>query len=148
MIQLNVPAAKLVKFNLIQSIRFIPEGTIVLNPLSKIALSKTDNSIAKSLCAIDCSWNYFDETIKKFNILKKRINRRLPLLLAGNPVNYAKLGKLTTAEAIAGSLFILGFQSKAAELLNKFKWGHTFLDLNMELLELYKTKTIRMKFLK
>ena len=62
-------ASKLVKFNLIQSIRFIPKGTIVLNPLSKIALSKTDNSIAKSLCAIDCSWNYFDETIKKFNIL-------------------------------------------------------------------------------
>ena len=45
MIQLNVTAAKLVKFNLIQSIRFIPEGTIVLNPLSKIALSKTDNSL-------------------------------------------------------------------------------------------------------
>jgi pre-rRNA-processing protein TSR3 len=131
-------AAKLVKFNLIQSIRFIPEGSIVLNPLSKITLSKTDNSIAKSLCAIDCSWNYFDETIKKFFILKKRINRRLPLLLAGNPVNYAKLGKLTTVEAVAGSLFILGFQSKAAELLNKFKWGHTFLDLNMELLKLYK----------
>ena len=75
---------------------------------------------------------------KNLAYLKKRINRRLPLLLAGNPVNYAKLGKLTTAEAIAGSLFILGFQSNAEELLNKFKWGHTFLDLNMELLELYK----------
>jgi pre-rRNA-processing protein TSR3 len=79
-------------------------------------------------------------TIKKFKILKKRINRRLPLLLAGNPVNYAKLGKLTTAEAIAGSLFILGFQSNAEKLLNKFKWGHTFLDLNVELLELYKNQ--------
>ena len=66
-------AAKLVKFNLIQSIRFIPKGTIVLNPLSKIALSKTDNSIAKSLCAIDCSWNYFDETIKKY-MLKEAVN--------------------------------------------------------------------------
>jgi pre-rRNA-processing protein TSR3 len=133
-------AAKLVKFNLIQSSRFIPNNTIVLNPLSKIALSKTDNGIANSICAIDCSWNYFDVTIKKFKILKKRINRRLPLLLAGNPVNYAKLGKLTTAEAIAGSLFILGFQSNAEKLLNKFKWGHTFLDLNVELLELYKNQ--------
>lgn len=133
-------AAKLVKFKLIQSSRFIPNETIVLNPLSKIALSKTDNSIAKSICAIDCSWNYFDETIKKFKILKKRINRRLPLLLAGNPVNYSKLGKLTTAEAIAGSLIILGFQSNAEELLNKFKWGHTFLELNIELLELYKNQ--------
>ncbi|HEU5461002.1 MAG TPA: DUF367 family protein [Nitrososphaeraceae archaeon] len=130
-------AAKLVKFNLIQSTKFIPKDTLVLNPLSKIALSKTDNSIAPSICAIDCSWNYFNESMKKFKILKKRINRRLPLLLAGNPINYAKLGKLSTAEAIAGSLFILGFRSKAEELLNKFKWGHTFLDLNVELLELY-----------
>ena len=39
-------AAKLVKFNLIQSSRFVPKNTIVLNPSSKIALSKTDKSIA------------------------------------------------------------------------------------------------------
>jgi pre-rRNA-processing protein TSR3 len=60
------------------------------------------------------------------------------LLLAGNPVNYSKIGKLTTAEAIAGCLYILGFKSYAEELMNKFKWGHTFIDLNFELLELYK----------
>lgn len=131
-------AAKLVKFNLIQSTRFVPKNTIVLNPLSKITLSKTDIALAKSICAIDCSWNYFNETIIKLKILRKRINRRLPLLLAGNPINYAKLGKLTTAEAIAGSLYILGFKSTAEELMNKFKWGHTFIDLNLELLELYK----------
>jgi len=131
-------AAKLLKFNLIQSTRFIPKNTIVLNPLSKMILSKTDKNLSKSICAIDCSWNYFNETIIKFHILKKRINRRLPLLLAGNPVNYAKLGKLTTAEAIAGSLYILGSKSYAEELLNKFKWGHTFLELNSEILELYK----------
>ena len=131
-------AAKLIKFNLIQPTRSIPKDTIVLNPLSSMTLSKTDRHLAKSVCAIDCSWNYFKETIIKLHILKKRINRRLPLLLAGNPVNYAKLGKLTTVEAIAGSLYILGFRSYAEELLNKFKWGHTFLELNLELLELYK----------
>jgi pre-rRNA-processing protein TSR3 len=131
-------AAKLVKFDLIQSTRFVPNNTIVLNPLSKIILSKTDKDLAKSICAIDCSWNYFNETFKKFKILNKRVNRRLPLLLAGNPVNYSKLGKLTTAEAIAGCLYILGFKSYAEELMNKFKWGHTFIDLNFELLELYK----------
>ena len=131
-------AAKLVKFNLIQSAKFLPKNTIVLNPLSKITLSKTDIHLAKSICAIDCSWNYFNETITKLKVLRKRINRRLPLLLAGNPINYAKIGKLTTAEAIAGSLYILGFKSNAEELLNKFKWGHTFIDLNFELLELYK----------
>ena len=129
---------KLLKFDLIQSTRFIPKNTIVLNPLSKMILSRTDKNLSKSICAIDCSWNYFNETMIKFQILKKRINRRLPLLLAGNPVNYAKLGKLTTAEAIAGSLYILGCKSYAEELLNKFKWGHTFLELNSEILELYK----------
>ncbi|HET8794444.1 MAG TPA: DUF367 family protein, partial [Nitrososphaeraceae archaeon] len=131
-------AAKLVKFDLIQSTRSVPNNTIVLNPLSKIIISKTDLDLAKSICAIDCSWNYFSETFKKFTILHKRINRRLPLLLAGNPVNYSKIGKLTTAEAIAGCLYILGFKSYAEELMNKFKWGHTFIDLNLELLELYK----------
>lgn len=131
-------AAKLVKFDLIRSTRFVPNNTIVLNPLSKIILSKTDKDLAKSICAIDCSWNYFNETFRKFKILHKRVNRRLPLLLAGNPVNYSKIGKLTTAEAIAGCLYILGFKSYAEELMNKFKWGHTFIDLNFELLELYK----------
>ncbi|HVP82811.1 MAG TPA: DUF367 family protein [Nitrososphaeraceae archaeon] len=133
-------AAKLIKFHLINSTTFIPKNTIVLNAFSNIVLSKDDLNNGKSLCAIDCSWNYIQETLNKFKIIKKRINRRLPLLLAGNPVNYAKLGKLTTAEALAGSLYILGYQSRAEELLNKFKWGHTFLELNFEILKSYSEK--------
>jgi len=61
----------------------------------------------------------------------------LPPLFAGNPVNYSKLNKLTTAEALSGSLFILGFKEQALELLNKFKWGHTFYELNENLLNDY-----------
>ena len=61
----------------------------------------------------------------------------MPPLLAGNPVNYSKLNKLTTAEALSGSLFILGFKDQSLELLNKFKWGHTFYELNQNLLDDY-----------
>jgi pre-rRNA-processing protein TSR3 len=70
---------------------------------------------------------------KKFNGIK----RKLPPLLAGNPVNYAKLNKLTTAEALSASLFILGFKEQGLELLDKFKWGHTFHELNQNLLDEY-----------
>jgi len=65
------------------------------------------------------------------------IARKLPPLLAGNPVNYSKLNKLTTVEAIAGAAFIMGFESLAQDLLGKFKWGHTFYELNQNLLEDY-----------
>ena len=58
-------------------------------------------------------------------------------MLAGNPVNYAKLNKLTTAEALSGALLILGFKEQGLELLDKFKWGHTFYDLNQNLLDEY-----------
>ena len=74
---------------------------------------------------------------KKFNGIK----RKLPPLLAGNPVNYSKLNKLTTAEALSGSLYILGFKDQSLELLNKFKWGHTFYELNQNLLNDYSQST-------
>ena len=58
-------------------------------------------------------------------------------MLAANPTNYSKLGKLSSVEALAGSLFILGCENKATQLLNKFKWGSTFLELNNDLLHDY-----------
>jgi pre-rRNA-processing protein TSR3 len=134
-------AAKLTKFHIIEPIKYIPKNSIVLNPFSNVVLSKNDALNGKSLLAIDCSWNYIQQTLNKYKMIRKGIDRRLPFLLAGNPVNYAKLGKLTTVEALAGSLFILGYSSKAEELLNKFKWGHTFLELNLEILKLYSNKT-------
>jgi pre-rRNA-processing protein TSR3 len=58
-------------------------------------------------------------------------------MLAANPTNYAKLGKLSSAEALAGALYILGEKKLGTEIMNKFKWGHTFLELNFNLLEDY-----------
>ena len=59
-------------------------------------------------------------------------------------MNYSKLNKLTTVEALSASLFILGFNEQALELLDKFKWGHTFYSLNQNLLNDYSKLTTKM----
>ncbi len=130
-------AAKLAKFRLAEPVRFIRKNTLVLSPFSDKLLTRNDARIADAVCAIDCSWERADEVVKHKRVFLSGIGRRLPALLAANPVNYAKLGKLSSAEALAGALYILGNRQIAAEILNKFKWGHTFLDLNADLLEDY-----------
>jgi pre-rRNA-processing protein TSR3 len=127
-------AAKLVRFGLAKNITKTQHDTIVLDPFAKQTLLRKDASIANSITGIDCSWNLAENTFtKKFS----GIPRKLPPLLAGNPVNYSKLNKLTTVEAIAGALFILGHSDLAMDLLAKFNWGHTFYELNESLLEDY-----------
>jgi pre-rRNA-processing protein TSR3 len=127
-------AAKIVKFGLAQNIKKIGNKALVLDPFSEKTLLPNDKSSINSIIGIDCSWNLANQVFsKKYNGIK----RKLPPLLAGNPVNYAKLNKLTTVEALAASLFILGFKVQCLELLDKFKWGHTFYDLNQNLLEEY-----------
>jgi len=107
---------------------------LVLDPFSEKTLLPKDRSIVNSIVGIDCSWNLADHAFsQKFNGIK----RKLPPLFAGNPVNYSKLNKLTTVEALSGSLYILGFKEQSLELLNKFKWGHTFYELNQNLLDDY-----------
>ena len=127
-------AAKLVKFGLAQSIKKIGNKGMVLDPFSTHTLLPKDKFSINSIIGIDCSWNLANEAFSnKFNGIK----RKLPPLLAGNPVNYSKLNKLTTVEAISASLFILGFKEQGLQLLDKFKWGHTFYDLNQNLLNEY-----------
>lgn len=130
-------AAKLAKFHLAESVKFIRKESIVLNPFSHTLLTKKDSGIADSVCAIDCSWERADEVLKHQRLASHGIGRRLPAMLAANPTNYAKLGKLSSAEALAGALYIIGEKKMAAEIMDKFKWGHTFLELNANLLEDY-----------
>ena len=130
-------AAKLAKFRIAEPVRFIHKDTIVLNPFSDTLLTRTDAGIADAVCAVDCSWERADDVAKHQKIFSAGIGRRLPAILAANPTNYAKLGKLSSAEALAGAMYILGEKQVAAEIMNKFKWGHTFLELNADLLEDY-----------
>ena len=77
-------AAKMVKFGLAQSIKKIGNKGMVLDPFSEKTLIPQDKSLINSIVGIDCSWNLADRAFsKKFNGIK----RKLPPLLAGNPVN-------------------------------------------------------------
>ncbi len=127
-------AAKLVHFKMATAVHRIPRKSLVLNPYSEQVLCKSDNSLADTITAVDCSWEKAGNAFKH-NFLG--INRKLPLMLAANPTNYSKLGKLSSAEALAGALSILGFDELAFHVMNKFKWGHTFFELNGELLKEY-----------
>jgi pre-rRNA-processing protein TSR3 len=130
-------AAKLVRFRLASPVKFISRTTIVLNPFSEAPILKYDQTIADSVCAIDCSWERADEVLKHQRLAAQGIARRLPAMLAANPTNYAKLGKLSSVEALAGALYVLNEKELAAKMMDKFKWGHTFLELNADLLDDY-----------
>jgi pre-rRNA-processing protein TSR3 len=69
----------------------------------------------------------------------KGYRRRLPLLLAANPINYGQIGKLSSLEALSAALYINSHIGQAERLLSLFKWGETFLTLNHEPLDRYKT---------
>ncbi len=120
----------------VTSIRFLPRRAIVLNPFAEIAFSPADRQRIKDfgLAALDCSWEHAQKVLSGH---VKGTSRCLPILVAGNPTNYAKATKLSTVEAIAGALYIAGFKDEAANLLSIFTWGHTFMELNRERLENY-----------
>ena len=133
-------ARKLAKFGLIKletHIRKTPHGAVLLNPFAEKSLSKEDLSIAQEngILAVDCSWENAENS---FDFLDKRNHSRaLPFIVASNPVNYGKPFKLTTLEAFAAALFILGYNEDAREILNLYKWSQHFLELNNEPLNEY-----------
>ena len=81
------------------------------------------------LIVIDCSWKNFLE-IKD---VKSEMGRKLPPLIAVNPVNYGKWEKLSSVEALAAALFILNYEDYAKLLLSKFSWGSEFFKINYEI---------------
>jgi len=123
---------------IVSQIRFLPKRAIVLNPFSEIAFSPADRTRLEyfGLAALDCSWEKTEKVLQRH---VRGTSRCLPILIAGNPVNYGKPTKLSTVEALAAALYIAGFKDHATELLSIFKWGHTFLEMNHERLEAYAT---------
>lgn len=123
---------------IVNKIRFLPKRAIVLNPFGEIAFSPADRERVEKfgLAALDCSWEHAQKVMSKH---VRGTSRCLPILIASNPVNFGKLTKLTTAEAIAAALYIAGFKKESEELLSIFTWGHTFFELNGMLLDNYVT---------
>jgi pre-rRNA-processing protein TSR3 len=130
-------ARKLARFDLVglhRSDRATPSG-VVLNPHAERALSPADGTgtDSETLVALDCSWESAGEA--RFSLPGD--NRALPYLVAANPVNFGRPFRLTTVEALAAGLVILGDRPHAERLLAKFTWGETFLELNDEPLRRY-----------
>lgn len=133
-------ALKLARFGLVKSLfrlRSIPTRAISLNPFSEVAFSPADRSVAEEygVLAVDCSWMRSEEAFA-FNMRGKP--RCLPYLIAANPVNYGHVGKLSTAEALAAALYIIGYESQAQHILSLWKWGPHFIETNREALDAYR----------
>jgi pre-rRNA-processing protein TSR3 len=110
----------------------IPRNTLLLDPTAEQALSPADRYV-KSITVLDCSWEVLDTGAVSY----RRIRRALPILMAANPVNFGKPCKLSSVEALAAALYILGEKEQAGKLLSKVGWGIRFLEVNQEPLDLY-----------
>lgn len=115
--------------------RDLGKGGIYLNPLAEKAISPEDRPEAEEggIKAIDCTWTEAEDKIPQYEN-----GRALPYLVAVNPINYGNAFQLTTVEALAGALYILGKKEKAEEILSVFNWGEQFFKMNEEPLEEYR----------
>ncbi|MCW4007071.1 MAG: DUF367 family protein [Candidatus Bathyarchaeota archaeon] len=113
----------------VTQMRFLPKRAVILNPFAETAFSPADRERVANfgIVALDCSWEHAEKVLSKH---VRGTARCLPILLAGNPVNFSKATKLTTAEALAAALYITGFKDEARRVLSIFVWGHTFFELN------------------
>ncbi|OGS42512.1 MAG: hypothetical protein A3K67_07505 [Euryarchaeota archaeon RBG_16_62_10] len=132
-------AAKLVRLGEVKEAArasWIPRGAVVLDPEAEKALSMEDLGTATKagIVVLDCSW----EKLSRFPRIRGGLRHRaLPFMLAANPTNFGRPQKLSSAEALAASCYILGDMDRAAKLMGRFKWGPTFLDVNREILDEY-----------
>ncbi|MEM3852137.1 MAG: DUF367 family protein [Methanomassiliicoccales archaeon] len=132
-------ARRMARFGLaipLSSDKRLPSGCVILDPTSQKALSKQDRQIAgeRGLLVLDFSWKKFEER-KMDRIWGAR--RALPFLIAANPVMWGRPVQLSSAEAVAAALYILGEREQAMRILEKFAWGSSFIQLNGKMLEKY-----------
>tara|TARA_B100000614_G_scaffold245158_1_gene249990 strand:- start:193 stop:735 length:543 start_codon:yes stop_codon:yes gene_type:complete len=136
-------AVRVSKDNLLRlhkNFRRLPKRGIILEPLCGKVLGPEDRELFENngaLVGLDCSWAQIEESVEHVMRRTRLKPRTLPLLLAANPVNWGKPGKLSTVEALAASLYLLGRVEQARNLLSKFRWGERFLELNQEPLDAY-----------
>jgi pre-rRNA-processing protein TSR3 len=140
-------ARKLIRFGLATAVHRperLPRGAVVLHPEGDHVLSREDRPAAEAhgLAVIDSSWRR--GPVPK---VSRHPARALPYLLAANPVNYGKPFLLSSVEALAAALTILGHPEESEEILAKFGWGAQFLLLNREPLDAYAAAATRTEVL-
>ncbi|MHA2393853.1 MAG: DUF367 family protein [Promethearchaeota archaeon] len=124
-------ALKLNKLNLLKIIskpKGILRKSLILNPFAHKVVSKNDRDLVLKygIIVIDCSWKRLLK-ISNFDMIN---NRKLPPLIAANPINYGKWEKLSSVEALASALYITNFSNYGDLILSKFAWGLQFKQLN------------------
>ena len=128
-----------------KSIKTLPKKGIILEPLCGKVFGPEDHALLNeqngALVGLDCSWAHIETSVEAVMKRTRLQPRMLPLLLAANPVNWGKPGKLTTAEAMAAVLYLLGRQEQAEQILGSFRWGQRFFELNKEPLDAYSEAT-------
>ena len=88
----------------------------LLNPRSNNLLGPDDKrmiDLGASLVALDCSWKQIDASLDSIEMNTKLVSKSLPLVLAANEISWGKPGRLSTVEAFAISLWILGKERQA-----------------------------------
>jgi len=131
-------AARMVRFGEARaaSAHRVPRGAIILDPSAEKSISVEDKEAAErfGILALDCSWNRLQE----FPAVRKGLRHRaLPFIVPTNPTNFGKAQRLSTAEAFAATLYILGEREQAEGIMARFKWGPSFLPMNKVALDLY-----------
>ncbi|MGP8073081.1 MAG: ribosome biogenesis domain-containing protein [Thermoplasmata archaeon] len=120
---------------------------VVLDPYAEKPLSAVDRraAVRGGLLAVDCSWNrlsarggFSEETVRSTG---PGLRRRLPILIAANPQHYGRIAELNTVEALSAALYVLGRREEAAGLLQGFRGGEGFLEINRERLDAYAAAT-------
>ena len=124
-------ALKLKKFGILEIVSGIKgksRNSVILDPLSKNTITINDRTTIEKcgLIVVDCSW----KKIFHLKTLNLRNSRKLPSLIASNPVNYGKWEKLSSAEALAAALYITNYSEHADLILSKFSWGAEFKRIN------------------
>lgn len=133
-------ALRLAKFGYVEVVTKVdrlPRGALLLDPFSPKALSPADREVVatRPLVALDCSWEKAEHTFP--DVRKKMASRALPFLVAANPTKFGKVLQLSTAEAFAAALAILGERGEAEQVMSAFPWGRRFFEVNANPLKDY-----------
>lgn len=128
-------AEKLYRQGFVKFVHRLPKRAIFLNPYAFVYLIPSDKQIAlrHGILVFDVSWKDACNFFKK----PTKYDRKLPYLVAANPINFGRPYILSSVEALAATLYILGYKSHSLKLLSLFKWGNAFLSINKEYLEKY-----------
>lgn len=124
-----------------KKLKSLPKKGILLEPLSGKVFGPEDHHILLEkkghLVGLDCSWAQIEKSVELVTKTTRLVPRMLPLLLAANPVNWGKPSRLTTMEAIAATLYLVGRKEHARQVLGAFRWGNRFFELNQDPLDAY-----------